>query len=203
MRIKGAFFIQEQTVFPTERASAGCLWAAPAVLRFSPAQSLDWRASLSSPCAGPPAWGRPSPQAWQRSRRNLSAFRLNSKWWVFKRILHWIVVVGLDVSTKIFGELLKFPINSKKWLILLIIYYLFRSGCTVGHRSQIQGSLCPLSVTPSRSSEGRRILRGELRLWTHANGCGFAQGPDPWLQTAGQFEDLQTRWEKRLKDLIK
>lgn len=70
--------------------------------------------------------------------------------------------------------------------------FLFLSGCTVGHRPQIQGSLCPLSVTPSGSSEGRRV-RGELRHWTHADGCGVAQGSDPWLQTAGQFEDLQTR----------
>ncbi len=81
--------------------------------------------------------------------------------------------------------------------------FLFWSGCTVGHRAQIQGSLCPLSITPSGGSEGSRVSRGELWPWTHADRCGFAQGTDPWLQAAGQLEDLQTRWEERPKDPVK
>ncbi len=102
----------------TGRASAGCLWAAPAVLRLWLAPSPDWRASLSSPCVGPPAWGRPSPQAWQPSKRSLSVFRLNSKWWVFKRVLHQILIENISIM-----KLFRFPISSKILLKIHIVYF--------------------------------------------------------------------------------
>lgn len=63
------------------RSSVPCSWAELLEPMFSPVPLLALKEFPSCPCGGQLAWGRPSPQAWQQSRRSPPASRSSFKWW--------------------------------------------------------------------------------------------------------------------------
>ncbi len=102
----------------TGRASAGCLWAAPAVLRYDRLHRRTGGRLSARHASGHQHEEDLHHRHGSRQKEGLSVFRLNSKWWVFKRVLHQILIENIYIM-----KLFKFPISSKIVLKIHIVYF--------------------------------------------------------------------------------